>query len=237
MSQVHVCQACGHQTTVPDHFAGRELWCTHCKENFIAPEPGAEPVEAGSPAVVADVDTCPLCGLNDTMRDAKLLYDTFVCSRCSSSFAGRRCGAFVVDYLILQALQFPLGSALGLLLAIFAAEALEDERTLSRYALLIGAGTLLLFLFKDGFRGFSPGKALFGLRVVDKTTGDPLRFGASFKRNLPFLVPFVLLIIAFTLKKGHRLGDERSNAQVIWSEYADRPPFAKGSADVEAVFS
>ena len=144
---------------------------------------------------------------------------------CYSGFRNRRWFAWVLDYLIAwYVVGFVLEVVGGILLAV------ATGNTASEYELHAGgilAGVLLTFLFliKDGFRGHSPGKAITGLRVVDATIGWPAGFGASFKRNLPLLIPFVPFFVAGQLGAGKRIGDGWANTQVIWKKYADRPPF------------
>jgi uncharacterized RDD family membrane protein YckC len=82
------------------------------------------------------------------------------------------------------------------------------------------------FLFKDCFSGQSLGKATCGVKVIDETTGEPGGIGASLKRNLPLVIPFMPLIVAFQLCKGHRTGDGWSNTKVIWKKYATHPIFS-----------
>lgn len=78
---------------------------------------------------------------------------------------------------------------------------------------------------KDGFNGKSIGKAIFGLKVVNLKTNEPISFKSSFKRNLPILIPFVPLIVAFQLRKGTRMGDRWASSKVIWEKYKNTEPF------------
>jgi len=50
--------------------------------------------------------------------------------------------------------------------------------------------TLFWILLRDSLSGYSPGKALLGLRALDRRTGDPAGVPDSVLRNLP-LVPVV----------------------------------------------
>lgn len=36
---------------------------------------------------------------------------------------------------------------------------------------------------------------------------------------------FVILLVAFQLREGHRIGDGWAGTRVIWKEYRDRAPF------------
>lgn len=161
-----------------------------------------------------------------------------VCWWCWRCFASYRQIAFVADLLILCPVFAALALALvrisvpdvlvrGLLFAVFA-----------------------LFTLKDGFRGMSPGKAAFGIRVVDRYSLTPIGAGQSFVRNLPLLVlgglylyvprltlnpipPPIGLIVAFvgllaiggSLVRGPRLGDGLAHTKVVWDKYRSRPPF------------
>jgi uncharacterized RDD family membrane protein YckC len=157
--------------------------------------------------------TCPVCGRDRWMGTrAKMLYGQPACSKCHSAFANRRQAAFVVDTLIY-----------GLVLTVaFTLAGVSDADTVRGSAFLM----FPVFGLKDGFRGSSPGKALLGLQVVDERTGRPGGFGSAFKRNLILTVPFVPLIIAFTLGSGQRWGDNWAKTRVIWKKYRDRAPFA-----------
>jgi hypothetical protein len=81
------------------------------------------------------------------------------------------------------------------------------------------------FLAKDGFSGRSPGKTVCGVRVIDATSREPIGFGRSFKRNLPTLIPFGILIMAVQLIEGLRWGDRWTNSMVVWSKYQHCLPF------------
>ena len=85
----------------------------------------------------------------------------------------------------------------------------------------------LPFTLKDGFGGRSPGKALFGVQVVDRTTRQPLGFMQSFKRNLILMLPYAIgaILVILTMRKGRRLGDGWANTEVIWTKYSFRTPF------------
>jgi hypothetical protein len=83
-----------------------------------------------------------------------------------------------------------------------------------------------VFFLKDGFRGQSPGKFLTGVQVLNEETGQPAGFWASFKRNLPLLIPRAVIVVPLQLVRGHRLGDRWSRTEVVWKKYKDKAPFA-----------
>jgi len=71
----------------------------------------------------------------------------------------------------------------------------EWSRTHTGLALRLGSKivlwtTLFWILLRDSLSGYSPGKALLGLRALDRRTGDPAGVPDSVLRNLP-LVPVV----------------------------------------------
>ena len=93
---------------------------------------------------------------------------------------------------------------------------------------VIYVGFPMMFFCKDGFGGRSPGKALMGLHVLDTETLGPIGFGSSFKRNLPLLIPFMPLIVAVLLLKGHRIGDGWSRSRVVLTRSCRHPVFVGG---------
>jgi len=74
MTRAFSCPSCGHHMDIPDRYAGRELFCTSCKERFVAPEAApAEPLPDGDEGV-----GCPACGLRNPA-------DATYCSSCGGS--------------------------------------------------------------------------------------------------------------------------------------------------------
>jgi uncharacterized RDD family membrane protein YckC len=164
---------------------------------------------------------CPLCGQTKYMHKAKPLYGHMVCKKCYYSFANRRQMAFFLDIVGWRLIMFPVGFALGLAMAASGSSQSDIEGVATGLAWLL----LGVFFCKDCFAGQSPGKALCGIKVINSTTGRSCKIGASFKRNLPLLIPFMPLIVAVRLCKGHRTGDGWSNTKVIWKKYASHPIF------------
>lgn len=158
---------------------------------------------------------CPLCEKDKHMgKKAKPLYGQLVCKKCYSAFANRRQFAFLVDII--------LWSVCPAVLVLLAGLSGDESQAL---AVLL----FPIFCLKDGLSSSSPGKAMMGVQVVDKTTGLPCEFGASFKRNLPLIIPFMALIVAAQLQKGNRTGDGWANTRVIWKKYRDKAPFTIGN--------
>jgi uncharacterized RDD family membrane protein YckC len=179
--------------------------------------------------VTADAVMDGACGCCGTMppRKPKELYGHVVCKKCYYRFANRRQCAYIIDVLCLWAVLLFVGIALG---AMGATAGMPDE-ALEMIVTIVGWALFPVFLLKDGFRGTSPGKWLCGVQVLDARTGAPIGAGASFKRNLPLLIPIVgQLIILIQMLKGPRLGDGWAHTKVIWKKYAGQPIFRPSGA-------
>lgn len=118
--------------------------------------------------------------------------------------------------------MFPISFVIGFAMAVLGFE----HSTIIASATLIGWLLLSLFFCKDSFTGQSPGKALLGVRVIDTRTGQAAGLLASFKRNLPLLIPFMPLIVGGRLCGGYRTGDKWAKTKVIWNKHAEHPIFA-----------
>jgi uncharacterized RDD family membrane protein YckC len=157
----------------------------------------------------------------------KPLYGKPVCAKCRNGFANRRQAAYIVDW-------FAIHFAPVMLFALLPRAAPSNPFTAVGGPPLVAYDWLttvfswalfLLFIAKDGFGGHSPGKALCGVQVVDAKTLEPIRFWASFKRNLVLLVPFGAIVVALTMMGGKRWGDGWAGTRVIWKKYRHRPVF------------
>jgi uncharacterized RDD family membrane protein YckC len=174
--------------------------------------PAAEPPQA-----------CPLCGKAKKMgKKAQLLYGHLVCQKCYYAFANRRQLAFFLDAVGWDCTVLVIGMLLGITMAAAGSRPSEIEVAGN----ILGWLLLPVFFCKDCFWGHSLGKAICGVRVIDETTGAPGGIVASFKRNLPLLIPFMPLVVAFQLCKGHRIGDGWSGTKVVWKKFANHPIFA-----------
>ena len=183
---------------------------------------------------------CPLCDRSvRRSRKLKPLNGVLVCPKCRNGFANRRQAAYIVDFVLLNVVSrvpFHLAGVAGSSEALLDLPPLIGQRI---GAPLIGPPPMmgdivpillcwvltLAFYLKDGFGGQSPGKALFGVQVVDSYSCDPIGFWASFKRNLVLIVPFAPPMVAFTLLKGPRWGDGWARTTVIWKKYRHHPVF------------
>ena len=96
------------------------------------------------------------------------------------------------------------------------------------YEVVFRVLVIVPFLMKDGFAGYSPGKALCGVRAMHERTGQPIGFFRSLGRNLPLVIPIIPLVAGLQLQKGYRIGDKRVGTKVIWTKYARHPMFHVG---------
>lgn len=165
---------------------------------------------------------CPISGESRPRKAPHYakLYGQHVSRKCYFGFANRRQFAYLIDGLIWSHLVSGVGQLIGLDWWPWGPE------TISGTYILVFFICQIPFLFKDGFAGQSPGKALMGVQVLDERTGRPAGFLASFKRNLPLLIPLLPIYVAFKLLKGYRLGDKWANTKVVWKKYKDKAPFA-----------
>jgi uncharacterized RDD family membrane protein YckC len=152
---------------------------------------------------------CPLC---ERFVAKVLLFDTWVCEQCRSGFVGRRLAAFVVDLAVMALLASLLDCGATVLFR-------------REYGFLLGFPVLVVL--KDGICGQSPGKRLFGLKVMDQATGRPTGPMGSLKRNCVLLAPGLNFIEPILLIWGRRVGDRAAGTMVIWLPYAQRYPFAQ----------
>ncbi len=194
----------------------------------------APPLPPPLPAPEA-VAVCPLC-LREYTRRRKpaLLYATLVCSKCRTGLANRRQLAFVLDSVLFFFLYWgfvvavialvvesgsPAGPGLASAIGVFA------------FIFVLPLMFILTFILKDGFSGYSPGKLLLGLRVVDVRTRQPTGFWRSCKRNLTVLVPYAGPIVgAITMMRGQRWGEGWAKTMVIRTKLSHRPPYVLESS-------
>lgn len=156
------------------------------------------------------------------MAKEKSLYGHMVCKKCYYGFANQRQLAYFLDILSYYAACLVAGLMLGFLMALSG----SSESEIGAVGSLLGWILLPVFICKDCFSGQSVGKAMCGVKVIDETTGEPCGIGASFKRNLPLVIPFMPFIVAFQLNGGPRTGDGWANTKVIWKKHASHPIFA-----------
>ncbi|HTS02594.1 MAG TPA: RDD family protein [Thermoanaerobaculia bacterium] len=124
-----------------------------------------------------------------------------------------RAAAFGVDLLLVAGGPLLVASAIVFGIAALSAEAPAGLDDGFRAAQLLAA---LLFVARDASGG-SPGKKLFGLRLI-RPGGRPAGLGASVARNLPLLVPVWNLVeIASVMRHrdGKRPGDRLAGTTLV----------------------
>lgn len=169
----------------------------------------------------AHLDTCPFC--HRPMGDKrKTLYHHPVCPKCYYAFANRRQLAFIIDRVLWVLPTYALTSVM---IAVMAYTGQKITQEMADAIDLLSWPLFIVFLLKDGFHGYSPGKWICGVQTIDKATREPAGFLAALKRNLPVFIPIVPLIIAYQLQSGKRWGDGWANTMVIWKKYERSPVF------------
>jgi uncharacterized RDD family membrane protein YckC len=111
-----------------------------------------------------------------------------------------------------------IDSYLPVFVALLAAAAADDAATALFFTTWIGL-TLLQFIVLQGATGFTLGKWLVGIRVVD-ANGLPPGILAALKRNLPLLLEWTTLIALVAMWRSpnaQRLGDRWAGTYVVRS--------------------
>lgn len=160
-----------------------------------------------------------------------------------TAVVGKRVVAYIIDYVILQAIW-------AILFFSLADSADTDFATCTGTCVTAGdtvygvgggkAATLWLvylaysvgvFVFLQGFKGFTPGKAVMGLRVVNDEGNPPgpikalVRWLLLLVDLLPYCLPGLLgLILILTSKDHTRLGDKAAKTHVVGKADLGRPP-------------
>ncbi|QQE10244.1 RDD family protein [Planctomycetota bacterium] len=143
-----------------------------------------------------------------------------LCWGCRNELVYGRCMAFVIDCVLLMfvagALMLFVSYSLPTVGFLFGMDFPRhiDETILGNVT--VAAIFMLLFLIKDGFGGYSLGKYLVGLRVVDRyDVNKPAGLWRSFLRNWILLIMPMVLIVSLQLRNGRRFGDGWAKTRVI----------------------
>ncbi len=126
-----------------------------------------------------------------------------------------RAAAYGVDLLVLAGGPLLLSTAVIVVILLVST---DPPATLARGFLAAQALFVLLFLVRDT-GGASPGKRLFGLRLV-REGGEPVGVLASITRNFPMLVPgwnLVELLAVIRRTDGRRGGDRLAGTTLVES--------------------
>jgi uncharacterized RDD family membrane protein YckC len=113
--------------------------------------------------------------------------------------------AFIIDLVILSVAQLVGAALIQVLLRFFRLTGLvaSIKTILENSALQIGSGALLITLLVIGYYtffwslvGFTPGKAILGLKVV-RSNGEKLSFGRSLVRFFSYWISAIPLFLGF----------------------------------------
>lgn len=164
---------------------------------------------------------CPLCERDFDRHAAGLLNGILVCSKCRRAFVLRRLAAYLIDDI------FWWGVAISLSVGL---EVIGDALYVpypGDFVLFCYLIVFLPFLFttKDAIVGYSFGKRIMGIRVLEWQSRRPIGFKLSIIRNLTLIFPFIPILAAFELPRGRRGGDLWADTFVVWEKYQHRKPF------------
>jgi uncharacterized RDD family membrane protein YckC len=226
---IQVVCACGKKLVVQPEFAHGSLVCPYCRRTFTLPQ--AQPASAHPGPVYATTqqppaqqslgypktNVCPRCRTDTGRKPLRPIYDGYICRKCRRSLINRRAGAWILDMIF-----FLIGSVVaGLLLgALLAAVGARDTDSVQSASGLVSLLVCILYLTKDGWlEGKSLGKAICGIKVVTRGTLRPIGMGASFKRNLPLMIPGLPLLAAIqiNLEDCQRIGEGWANTMVTFA--------------------
>jgi uncharacterized RDD family membrane protein YckC len=165
--------------------------------------------------------------------------------------AGRRVAAFILDGLILGVIEailfFPLADSDEELARKVLSGELDPNTTTfvnltigdTQYSILGGKAALFFLLvfaawvffqlILPGRKGFSPGKAIMGLRIVRTDGSMPPGIGRAFVRQLlwivdafPYLIPYLTgFLLALLHPRNQRVGDMVADTLVVRKEFAE----------------
>ena len=110
-----------------------------------------------------------------------------------------------------------------------------DSDTIGMMA-LVGLGyALIVTMLMPGFTGWSPGKLVMGLRVVNNTTFELAGMGPNIGRgffwcvdSFPWFVPFVGFVVGLASKGHRRVGDMVANTLVVDKSLVGHPMAVAG---------
>ena len=179
------CTSCGHEMTVPDRYAGQQLFCTACKQPFTAPT--AAPVVATTappPTAAPGAVPCGGCGAPNPSG-------TQYCGSCGAPIGadpavlmGRPGVVTLLAVLsFIGAFFFFLTGALGLLLI---------EREPGSAAILIAMGLLIGGLY------LATGIGLWGLKPWGRTLAIVLAILSLLSIPVGTLIGVLVLIYMFS---------------------------------------
>jgi uncharacterized RDD family membrane protein YckC len=177
-----------------------------------------------------------------------------------TAVVGRRIVAYLVDIVLTWGVQIGVVFATGNVTEIVDADTcdeltrigdracfygadrvfLVDNRGVTLGALAAFAFVLLFQVIVTGVAGWSPGKLVLGIRVVDETGGGPgigralIRWILLLVDWFPYCLPLVGLITVFTTKGHRRVGDMLAKTYVVRARDRGRPVAVPGAGGAAA---
>ncbi len=162
---------------------------------------------------------CGLCG-RALGGFSPRLNDVRVCGSCYADYFTRRHVAFALDWFVL----FLVPWAALMWLAGFSGTGPVFMGVDSPLMIFLIARIPLVI--RDAVFHRSPGKALTGLGVIDRISGEGCNFTQSVKRNFVLAIPVLGVPYAWlTLFSGRRIGDRYAGTLVVWQSRRHMPPF------------
>ncbi len=163
---------------------------------------------------------CHIC--DKSGRTENTLYGKQICSMCFAKFLTRRTLAYCFDWFFY---------CYGIWAAIFYCTGLifrygdlpYSYQVAELFRNIFPVMGILFFVLKDGTRGQSLGKSIFGLQVVDYKSGKPAGFIKSIGRNIVVFVPIAIIFIAKDVLSGSQRGGEGyTSTKVIIRKFKTR---------------
>jgi uncharacterized RDD family membrane protein YckC len=184
---------------------------------------------------------CPNCGLinPETAMRCDCGYEFLPGPTKAPALLGREFGiravAYVIDMVVLflsnTVTSFVVGIVIVMALTLVGRRFAVDNQVYSDASFVFGAVTsVFYFVLFEWIYGATPGKLIFGLRVV-QTDGRPCRCGAACVRGLlRFIDSLVFALPAYFSMKSplyQRLGDKAAHTLVVgWKHPAIQNPRA-----------
>jgi uncharacterized RDD family membrane protein YckC len=149
----------------------------------------------------------PYCERCRTFRRKAFYY----CKRCQARLYHTRAGAFILDGVVAQALQFGLSVGAAAVGDVVGAAA----------AVIVWTPTLVFMVRDPLCKGAGPGKRVVGLKAVRTTDPTaPLTYGQGFIRSIVHLIPLVNLLdlsVPYRDPLWRRWGDRWAKTRVVYT--------------------
>ena len=135
----------------------------------------------------------------------------------STQVLWRRALAHVIDGLLPFALALAVAAALN---------GVSEDLAVAAFLLVFLGLSFVIPLVQQGLTGYTPGKWLLGIRVVN-ADGRPPGVLAAFKRTLTLIFEWTAFIAIFAIwshPQGQRFGDRWAGTYVVRARHGELPP-------------